>query len=165
MSAEDYNLHPAVADMLKGVVSLPHELRYEILRDWFRQSGGCDPVYVLSQFIGMANSVVASNREMIEEILLLEGVKHPGREHDVNLPTMFGALVGVGLASKACVKSPCHGCAFRLGSPANQSPSTTEDVEWCLDGDDRFWCHEELDDDGNPTKRCAGFEKLMASTP
>lgn len=157
-----YDIHPVVAKMLRGAVVLPYELRVQILRTWFAKSGGCDPIEILSQFIGLANSVVANNRDAIELWSILSGFAFPGKEGDVNLPTIFGALAGIDLAAQADVASPCAGCAFRLGTVANQSPSTTCDAEWCINGneDDRFMCHEDIDEDGNPSKMCAGFEKL-----
>lgn len=162
-ACQEYDLHPVVASMLSGVVMLPRDLREECLRKWFAKSGGCDPILILSEFVGLANSVVANNRDAIELWSLMSGFAPPGREHDVNLPTILGALRGIDLAARANVANPCVGCAFRLGTLANQSPTTTADAEWAMNTDDRFWCHEDFDAEGNPTRRCAGYEKLMAS--
>lgn len=57
----------------------------------------------------------------------------------------------------------CGGCAFRLGTAANQSPITTIDADDCAHpGEQPFMCHETLDDNGNPQEACGGFAKARA---
>lgn len=154
----DYSMTPEMAKELLGVVSLPHDVRLEVLRSMQRRIGADAMLGMFSQFIGMANSVVANCHDALELWLIVEEKFPPYEAEKVNFPTLFGALNGVKLAQGVDQNKTCHGCACRLGSLANQSPSTTCDVDWCLQGNERFWCHENLDEDGNPTKRCVGFE-------
>ncbi len=154
----DYSIDPDVAKDLMGVVQFPHEVRLEILCALQSQHGADAMLSLFSQFIGMANSVVANCHDALEVFLIVEEGWHPYEATKLNFPTLFGALNGVKLAVGVNQEKTCHGCACRLGTLANQSPSTTCDVDGCLEGDGRFWCHEDLDDKGSPTKRCIGFQ-------
>jgi hypothetical protein len=100
---------------------------------------------------------------MIELLLIAEGGMHPHEAERVNLPTLFGAPNGVLLAQGVDQTKTCGGCAFRLGTCANQSPSTTCDADWCSGGEDHFMCHEDLDEAGNPTRKCTGFTQARRS--
>jgi hypothetical protein len=53
----------------------------------------------------------------------------------------------------------CEGCAFRIGTPANQSPITASDAQYCASpGEAPFFCHaDETMDAGRPTKPCPGW--------
>ena len=154
----DYQIGTAAALDLMGVVQFRHDIRLEVLRAMQGRLGPEAMLVLFSQFIGMANAVVANCHDALEQFLVVEKDWHPYQAEKVNFPTLFGALNGVKLAEGVNQEKTCHGCACRLGSLANQSPSTTCDVDSCLQGDDRFMCHEELDEEGNPTKRCIGFQ-------
>lgn len=152
----DYTLTTADADELSAMVLMPHEYRAKLLRRYIREHGQAALINLFSQTIGLANSVVANNREFIELAGIIEGTLHPHNAHQVNLPTMFGALSGVGLANSVDQTKTCGGCAYRLGSCANQSPITTTDASWCLSEGDDFLCHERVDSKGEPHKLCVG---------
>jgi hypothetical protein len=156
--AIDYAMSDAQADALKGATLLPFDIRQRALQAYLAEHGPTALIDLFAQFIGLANSVVASNREMIEIILVVEGGEHPYSAEKANLPTIFGALCGVALANSVNQKKLCHGCAFRLGTAANQSPVTTCDADYAQSeiGLD-FMCHEKLDDAGNPKAICAGY--------
>lgn len=156
--ATDYAMDTELAQDLAGVVQFSHDIRLEVLRSMQQRLGSDAMLALFSQFIGMANSVVANCHDALEEFLIVEKGWHPYQAEKLNFPTLFGALNGVKLAEGVNQDKTCHGCACRLGSLANQSPSTTCDVDWCLQGDDRFYCHEDLDEQGMPTKRCIGFQ-------
>ncbi|OWK35167.1 hypothetical protein FRUB_10009 [Fimbriiglobus ruber] len=95
--------------------------------------------------------MVENNREMAELLLITEGGLSPDEAAKANLPTLFGALGGILLTEGVDQAKTCGGCAFRLGTCANQSPSTTCDADWCSHpGEQDFMCHEDLDDQGNP---------------
>ncbi|OWK34652.1 hypothetical protein FRUB_10623 [Fimbriiglobus ruber] len=147
-----------MAKDLMGAVQFPNDIRLEVLQAMQRRLGSDATLALFSQFIGMANSVVANCHEALEVFLIVEKGWHPHEAEKLNFPTLFGALNGIKLAQGVNQQKTCHGCACRLGSLANQSPATTCDVDYCLAGDDKFWCHEELNDDGTPTKRCIGFQ-------
>ena len=69
---------------------------------------------------------------------------HPQLAEKINLPTLFGALHGVVLAAGVKSDKTCGGCAFRLGTPANQSPITTGDADWYFHpGEGDCLCHED----------------------
>lgn len=156
--AVDYSISVADSKELLGVVLLPHDIRAKVLDKYRKEHGAEALVNLFSQFIGLANSVVANSHDAIELFLIVEADFHPYQAEKINWPTLFGALNGVKLAEGVNQEKTCHGCACRLGSLANQSPSTTCDVDWCLADLDKFWCHEDLDEDGKPTKKCIGFE-------
>lgn len=78
-------------------------------------------------------------------------------------PSQHGAALGQALADLAEAGTsdaePCICCAYRRGSMPNQAASTVSAALSCLTSDDQFYCHHALDPDGNPTRRCAGFER------
>lgn len=159
----DYAIDPDDAKMLAGASLLPADIRTLILRKIGADRGHEAVVELFAQFIGLSNSVAANCREMTEEHLTIAGAVHPDRTPDINMPTVFSALMGVLLAEGVDEAGTCRGCAFRRGSVANQSPSTTTDADWCLEGDDRFMCHEEFNEAGDPTRKCVGFSRAINS--
>lgn len=163
-TATDYALTKSDAGRLSGIPYLPEDIRRMALARILDEIGPTEMVRLFSQFIGLANSVVANNREMIEMLGITSGDLHPHDAHQINLPTIQGALNGVRLAADAPRKGMCQGCAFRLGTPANQSPVTTLDAEYSINERDRqeFLCHERLDRKGRPKSLCAGFATRTA---
>jgi hypothetical protein len=159
--ATDYQIDVSTARELMGIVLLPVDIRHEVLRQ-FRDKHGNGPLLDLfAQFIGLANSVIENNREMAELLLITEGGMDPQTAEKANLPTLFGALNGILLTEGVDQEKTCGGCAFRLGTCANQSPSTTCDADWCSNpGEEDFMCHEALDDQGNPKRKCTGFTQF-----
>lgn len=152
--AADYALTDEQAATLSGAVGVSADFRRQILAKHTKR----ELVEMFAQFVGLANSVVANNREMVELLLITEGNMHPHSAEKANLPTIMGALWGVPLAAAAAGQRTCAGCAFRLGTPANQSPATTCDADWTTkNGREVFMCHEHVDDRGNPTNVCPGF--------
>lgn len=159
----DYTISPDDARMLTATAVMPAAMRAKILAEWSDANGAAATAELFAQFIGLANSVVANNRDMIEIILVVDGGMHPHSAEQANLPTIHGALAGVLLAEGMDDALLCSGCAFRLGAAANQSPVTTIDADLCSDpGADVFQCHEDVDAKGRPYKACAGFAQLRA---
>lgn len=158
--AIDYDISSKDASELLGACLLPHEFRMMLMEKYLKERGSKALANLFSQFIGMANSVVENNRESLELFLICEKGWMPYEAEKMNLPTIFGALNGIKLAQGIDQSKTCHGCACRIGSLANQSPSTTCDVDYCLQDGDKFMCHENLDDKGNPTRKCVGFTQL-----
>lgn len=157
-TATDYRLSREDAADFAGLVGFRHEIRMEVLAAYAKRNGPDAVLNLLSQVIGLANSVVANNREMIELLLITECGWSPDMAEKVNLPTMFGAANGVLITGGVDQQKTCGGCAFRVGTPANQCASTTCDADWCSHpGESDFMCHEDLDEKGNPTRKCIGF--------
>jgi hypothetical protein len=156
----DYRLSLMEADALAVASLLPADMRAEIFRRYAKEHGSEALIQMVSQFVGLANSVVANNREMIELAGIIEGTLHPERSDQINLPTIFGALMGVRLANAVPQnqRGMCGGCAYRLGTPANQSPSTTADAVWCEEPG-QFMCHEDLNAKGEPAHACRGHAR------
>lgn len=162
-AATDYAFTSDDARALAAIAQAPINARRHLLNLWRATEGPDHILELFAQFIGMANSVVANNREMVEIILTVEGGMHPYSAEQANLPTITGALAGARLAQGVDEALLCHGCAFRVGTPANQSPVTTIDADLCADpGSDLFQCHEDVDARGRPHKACAGFAQLRA---
>lgn len=154
----DYTLTDSQAEALQAAVLLPVDLRRTLLRRLKKD----ELIELFAQFIGLSNSVVFNNREMIEVAGIISGELHPERAHEINLPTIFGALSGAKAANLVPAEAKtCGGCAYRLGTPANQSPVTTCDIDWQrADGDD-FWCHEDMNADDSPSRKCIGHLLAM----
>jgi cation transport regulator ChaC len=159
----DYALASEDAEYFKAVCVLPFAYRRELLARFEAENGTPALIEVFAQFMGMANSVVANNREMAEMLLISVGHCDERTAESANLPTIFGALHGVVLANRARSQGGmCEGCAYRLATPANQSPITSLDAADALEEcSARFMCHVRgLDDEGEPTRLCAGFAQL-----
>lgn len=156
----EYQLTDDQASWLAGIVQFDPEMRREALAAMMKQEGADALIDAFAGFIGLANSVAENCREWLQLAGMLHGDLGPFEAEKLNCPTVFGALMGVKLAKHGC-DDACHGCAFRLGSAANQSPSTTSDADWCgHPGEDPFMCHEDLDERGQPTKVCQGWLRL-----
>jgi len=85
-----------------------------------------------------------------------------------NKPTREGFELGFMLA-RFVDKAPqiterCFTCAFRQGTDANGSPTTTMDALKCVMEGVPFYCHEVADRD-NPSRLCAGYIALRAESP
>lgn len=159
---EDYAMTPAAAQFLKSVALVPVDVRLKLLARYQREHGAQRLRLLFAEFIGLANSVVANNREAIETVLLEFDIGHPDRPQPINLPTIFGALVGVENAALVDSDAVCAGCAFRLGTWANQCPITASDAHDAASGEFVFNCHEDLDESEEPTHRCRAYALIRA---
>lgn len=156
----EYALTEDQASWLAGAVRLTPEMRHEVLSAMLEREGPQAIVSAFAGFIGLANSVAENCRDFAEMAGIIHGDMHPYQAEKLNCPTIFGALMGVRLAKHGC-EGACSGCAFRLGTAANQSPATTCDADWAgHPGEQHFMCHEELDEKGQPTKICQGWIRL-----
>lgn len=159
----EYSMTRSDAIDLAGIAQLDLSMRREALTSYLQTNGLQRLVELLAQFIGMANAVAENCAEMSDQVLIEECGVHPDKFTSVNLPTIIGACQGVLIASKCDPKGACHGCAYRLGSIANQSPITTCDVEFIAHDRKGFMCHAHLDERGEPTKVCVGHAKASAT--
>jgi hypothetical protein len=157
LNCNDYSMRPEWAYELAGISLLPRELRLEAIRKWLRRRPSVDLAEVLADFIGVANSVVANQRGLLELEAICRGLVHPHDAEKINFPTIFGALKGVELAQGIDVSKICGGCAFRLGTAANQSPCTTGDAADCVTDTTIFMCHEDVDEKGQAKHACPGY--------
>ncbi|MFP5500728.1 MAG: hypothetical protein ACLGJE_31705 [Gammaproteobacteria bacterium] len=159
----EYSMTHSDAMDLAGIAQFDLAMRREALTSYLQRNGSQRLVEFTAQLIGMANSVAENCGEMSDQVLIEECGVHPDKFTSVNLPTIIGACQGVMIASKCDPAGACHGCAYRLGSIANQSPITTCDAEFMAHDRKGFMCHAYLDEQGEPTKACVGHAK--ASKP
>lgn len=159
----EYSMSRSDATDLAGIAQLDLAMRREALSSYLQKNGSQRLVELMAQFIGMANSVAENCAEMSDQVLIEECGVHPDKFTSVNLPTIIGACQGVLIASKCDSKGACHGCAYRLGSIANQSPITTCDAEFMAHDRKGFMCHAHLDEQGEPTKVCVGHAKASST--
>lgn len=103
--------------------------------------------------------------------------KPPEREAGAvpNLPTPEGRALGAQLARLADVeeerqreqfpnaKPRCADCAFRAGTLPNGCPETLMDAIKALAECVPFYCHHAFDNDGSPTRLCAGYALLIGA--
>lgn len=155
--ATDYDVSREDIEPLSRAVFLPADERAAVFRRFVAENGVEALIAAFAQFVGLANSVVANQREMIEIIGLVESGESPRLVEQYNLPSIPGALAGVKVACDVEQDRTCEGCAYRLGTCANQSPSTSDDAAYCADDGEQFWCHMEVDDCGKPTQLCHGW--------
>lgn len=162
MTNTDYVMDAATANELKGIALLPRDLRLECLRRWLKRDPSVDIATAIADLMGICNSVIENASEMLRVEAVSSGLVHHHQADNINLPTLFGALCGVELAQGIDASKVCAGCAYRLGTAANQSPCTTLDAKDCVDdGDTKFMCHMDLNDAGAPTHACPGFAQAL----
>lgn len=160
----EYSMTTSDAAELADIARFDLAMRRKAITDYLNKNGPQRLVEMLAQFIGMANSVAQNCSEMSDQVLIEECGVHPDRFTSVNLPTIIGACQGVQIASKCDPAGACHGCAYRLGSIANQSPITTCDAEFMAHDQKGFMCHAHLDEQREPTKVCVGHAKAAKPT-
>lgn len=162
MTNSDYVMDSVTANELKGIALLPRELRLECLRRWLERNPAVDVAAVIADLIGICNSTIENASEMLRVEAVSNGLVHHHQADNINLPTLFGALCGVELAQGIDQDRVCAGCAYRLGTAANQSPCTTLDAKDCVDDrDTTFMCHMDLDQRGEPTHACPGYAQAL----
>lgn len=155
----EYKLDKAEADALAAlaVMALPDRLAY--IKQLRRDHGVAWVQNLFAQSLGVANSVADNCRDMAEFVAITQGEMHPHTAESINMPTMLGAAMGAKNAVGVNQSPICEGCAFRVGTHANQCVSTQSDVvDVELDAGELFQCHMEgLTENGTPTKACAGW--------
>lgn len=158
-SCTDYSMSVDDARLIAGMSQYDLETRRDMLGAVLVTEGPGRLVEMLAQLIGMANSVAENSKEITDSVLISEYGAHPERVEGINLPSIIGACQGVQLAAKCDPAGACYGCAYRLGSVANQSPIATSDAEYVAENARGFGCHAETDTHGNATKVCVGHAK------
>ena len=160
----EYALTRSQATTLAGATGLPVETREEIFAHYAKVHGAPALASLFAQFMGLANSVVANNRTALEIFGMVNLDGGPYTVEKYNLPTIFGACNGAIIADGVEQEGLCGGCAFRIGTHANQSPVTTCDADYCSHpGEQPFMCHEDMREDGDPKRACVGFARLRAT--
>lgn len=160
----DYSMSPGDALIIAGISQYGLDTRRTMVKALWRELGAAKLAEMFAQFIGMANSVAANCAEMSDMVLIHECGVHPDKFDSVNLPTIIGACQGVQIANKCDPAGACHGCAYRLGSIANQSPITTSDAEFMAHDRKGFMCHADLDERGEPLRICVGHAKAARAS-
>lgn len=158
-----YRITSDDVNMLMGILSVPTDMRGEVMRLSLDGRSRDSIIELFAQFIGMCVSVEENATEMVEDYLVMEGIKHPCSYLNMNTPSLFGALMGIGNTVEP-TEGMCGGCAFRLGTKANQARITSIDAKDCSEDGDRFSCHEDLQDNGEPSRVCAGWAKKCAES-
>lgn len=154
-----YSLTPEQATEVAALAESAVDERIARLTRYAGEHGAAAVIELLAQVIGMANSVAENARQMTDLVLISELGMHPDRFDSINLPTLVGACQGVLLAAQCDPEGACAGCAYRLGTMANQSPIATTDAAYMSFDQRGFMCHAETDEHGEPTKVCVGHAK------
>ncbi len=152
-----YRLTPDDAMLLLGALHMPADERAAVIQ---RLLPVQDAKRMLAEFIGLAASVYENVRAFAETEIVCEAGQDPHFVEKWNFPDLTGALIGVGLAARVDQSSSdmCSGCAFRLGTHANQCVSTGLDADVCLEaGEMPFMCHDHMDGE-QPTRACGGWK-------
>lgn len=164
-----YKIDPTDAQLLAGMTVADHDDRVALMTKFFAERGTVGVIDLFSQFIGLSMSVSENTQEAVELVLITTGDWHPHAAEKINIPSIQGALLGVGVAASIAKDAgACGGCAYRLGSIANQCASTVLDCNSTVENGDKFYCHEKLDSDGAINTLCVGHArraKAMASQP
>lgn len=136
----DYKISKRDVREISGADLLPAEFRLLTLRRYEHEYGTEALLSLFAEFIGLANSVVANNREFIEEYAIRGCGLDQSQVEQLNLPTIHGALNGI-LNAVEPVEGMCGDCAYRLGTCANQSPVTSVDAADAVSEYSGFNCH------------------------
>lgn len=155
----EYSLTPEQASSVASLAQAPLPDRIAALQKYANEHGTGAVIELFAHVVGMANSVSENARQMTDLVLISELGMHPDRFDSVNLPTLLGACQGVLLAAQCDPEGACAGCAYRLGTMANQSPIATTDAAYMSFDQRGFMCHAEVGVHGEPTKVCIGHAK------
>ena len=150
-----YSIAPDDAFDLMGLLMLPAEQRAVLLRRRAEMFGADWVVQAFAQFMGLAASLESNTRDVVDLFRICELKEHP-YSPEINIPTLTGALQGCRIAVEP-TPAMCSSCAFRLGTPANQSPITTIDASDAAQDSFQFFCHDDMDESGEPRRLCAGY--------
>src|SRR4051794_11486730 len=93
----DYTISPDEAYALSALPAVNQSTRARLLKMYADSKGIDKLIDLFAQFIGLANSVVANNRDFIELYLITEHKMYPHEAEKINLPDLFGALQGIAL--------------------------------------------------------------------
>lgn len=152
----DYSPSVQQATLIAALSVLPHAERIDLIRQAIDRDGYLFLAHLLSQTIGMANSVSTNCREWLETELITRLDYNPHQAEQINTPSLLGAAEGARIAAQVAQDGLCDGCAVRLGTLANQCAPTVADVNWC-DGKGEFLCHVDgLDEMGRASMPCRG---------
>lgn len=156
-----YQLDVVDAVALKNMVAMSTDCRRQAIGTYLDTYGIAATLNLFVQSLGMANSVVQNCRKAAELFVSENTDVHPYIAAQISLPTMLGACMGASLNAKCHLlpSAACHGCAYRIGSIANQSESATDDAAYALIDRKGFMCHAELDNEGDPVRVCVGHAK------
>jgi hypothetical protein len=151
-----YSISPEESALLLGALHLPERERTETL---VRFLDGPNASRLLSQFMGLAAGVYQNAREFMEIEIVVQTGEYPHSVEKWNFPTLTGALLGIRTSHGVKQDGLCEGCAFRLGTHANQCESTNIDARGqCAPGEPPFLCH--MTEDGKePHSPCVGWAR------
>lgn len=142
---------------LGWIVEAEGARREELIGRYLGEHGAAGLVGLFFEFVEVAKRLERGQREWMERECEYLGLVAPGQGMDMNLPTVAGAVAGLEFAVEPAVAGMCVGCAFRLGSGANQSLSTVTDAEACVRDGRLFLCHEVVDGSGRAVRACSGW--------
>lgn len=154
MTDRPYTFTEAELDALTVILASSNE---HAALEIFEETHDLDLRELFVQFVRLAKSVQENTREAVDFVAITEFDMNPMSHETPNLPTLSGALHGYRLAAKVRPERLCDGCAYRLGSIANQSAITTDDADYCANERHHFLCHERVDARGQPYQACAGY--------
>ncbi len=111
---------------------------------------------LLGNVLKLAESISNNCKEWLEVTATIHADIHPYQAEKLNCPTLRGALSAAVTIPRVPISETCETCAFRVGSPANQTEAVAEDVLIALeDGGKAFFCHDYEGD--KPTHPCRGY--------
>ncbi|MGN7495927.1 hypothetical protein [Pseudomonas lactis] len=156
-----YEMSPQDAHALAQLVSSSSQDRVTFLEEHLSRHGTDNLVKLFVRFVECADSVITNCKSMAELLLITEGGVHPHVAEEINMPSLLGALNGVVLAANVDPAGTCAGCAYRIGTAANQSLITTQDAAYVRDEHNVFFCHENVPEGSLPTQICIGHAKCL----
>lgn len=110
----------------------------------------------------LAQSISDNCREWLEMAAIIHGDMHPYSAEKLNIPTLRGALSAAAAIPRVDTTGCCLTCAFRVGSPANQTEATADDILNCLEQREPFLCHH-VPENQAPKQPCRGFLAAMTN--
>lgn len=113
---------------------------------------------LLIQVCKLADSISGNCRDWLELAAIVHGNAHPYQAEKLNVPTLLGALSSAIVVPRVDDSECCATCAFRVGSPANQTEAVAQDVMLTLESGEMFYCH---DGDDAPKHPCRGFVEAV----
>jgi hypothetical protein len=157
MNNKTYKPDNAGAEALAALSVLSYEDRLSQIKRLRREHGIEWVLRLFNDTIGMANSVTDNSHEMVKFVALMNADLHQQDVDKISLPSMLGAAMGAAAAALCEDVKVCDGCAFKIGSIANQCVPTQADVRHITADDGRFLCHVDGLEGDKPTQACKGW--------
>lgn len=138
-----YKLSEQLANLIILTKGMSAEGMASVFKEYLQRNDKEEPAVIIANILAMSQSVISNISDELERELISSGKM--SNDQRLNMPSLAGAAMGSKMANTE--KGKC-GCAFKLGSFANQCEATV----FSAGLGDEFFCHQK-----GKKKLCKGW--------